>query len=174
MASLPSHRSSLGDQEAKLLQLGSDDEQHTVSVAPFGGRKLRTRQTIGGEREPEGGDQELLRALKLKRNLEKFKGYKPGQENVMFVDTCEKVNDKIKHQTRVVVVTTEAIYNVEPGSFKVKRSMRAPTDTSHPKAWLSQVKRRIDLRSVDEISVSCLDDDYLCMHIPSEYRSGAP
>ena len=103
------------------MQLGSDDEQHTVSVDPFGGRKLRTRQTIGGEREPEGGDQELLRDLKLKRNLEKFKGYKPGQENVMFVDTCEKVNDKIKHQTRVVVVTTEAIYNVEPGSFKVKR-----------------------------------------------------
>ena len=33
------------------------------------------------------------------------------------------------------------------------------------------MKRRIDLRSVDEISVSCLDDDYLCMHIPSEYRS---
>ena len=92
-----------------------------MSVDPFGGRKLRTRQTIGGEREPEGGDQELLRDLKLKRNLEKFKGYKPGQENVMFVDTCEKVNDKIKHQTRVVVVTTEAIYNVEPGSFKVKR-----------------------------------------------------
>ena len=146
---LPSAGASAEEQEARLMQLGQGEAQRVHAVDPFGGRKARTRQTIGGEREPDGGDQELLNNPKLKANMQKFKGFKAGQENIMFVDTCEKVNDKVKHQERVLVVTSEAVYNVEPGSFKVKR--------------------RIDLRSVDEISVSCLDDDFLAMHIPSEY-----
>ena len=130
------------------MELGRGEEKRVHAVDPFGGRKARTRQTIGGERKPEGGAQELLNNPKLKANLQKCKEYKKG-EDIKFVDTCQKVNDKIKHQERVLVVTTQAVYNVEPGSFKVKR--------------------RIDLRSVDEISVSCLDDDFLAMHIPSEY-----
>jgi hypothetical protein len=146
---LPSVGATPAEQEARLMELGKGEEKRVHAVDPFGGRKARTRQTIGGEREAAGGDQELLQNPKLKEKLQKEKEYKAGQENIMFVDTCEKVNDKIKHQERVLVVTTEAVYNVEPGSFKVKR--------------------RIDLRSIDEISVSCLDDDFLAMHVPSEY-----
>ena len=146
---LPSSTLSPEQQEQRLMELGKGEEKAVHAVDPFGGRKARTRQTIGGERPADGGDQELMNNAKLKANLQKYKEYKAGQENIMFVDTCQKVNDKIKHQDRVLVVTTQAVYNVEPGSFKVKR--------------------RIDLRSVDEISVSCLDDDFLAMHIPSEY-----
>lgn len=145
---LPSASTSAAEQEQRLMELGRGEEKRVHAVDPFGGRKARTRQTIGGERKPEGGAQELLNNPKLKANLQKYKEYKKG-EDIKFVDTCQKVNDKIKHQERVLVVTTQAVYNVEPGSFKVKR--------------------RIDLRSVDEISVSCLDDDFLAMHIPSEY-----
>ena len=145
---LPSASTSAAEQEQRLMELGRGEEKRVHAVDPFGGRKARTRQTIGGERKPEGGAQELLNNPKLQANLQKYKEYKKG-EDIKFVDTCQKVNDKIKHQERVLVVTTQAVYNVEPGSFKVKR--------------------RIDLRSVDEISVSCLDDDFLAMHIPSEY-----
>ena len=145
---LPSATASAAEQQQRLMELGRGEEKRVHSVDPFGGRKARTRQTIGGERKPEGGDQELMNNPKLKANLQKFKEYTKG-EDIKFVDTCQKVNDKQKHQERVLVVTTQAVYNVEPGSFKVKR--------------------RIDLRSVDEISVSCLDDDFLAMHIPKEY-----
>ena len=82
------------------------------------------------------------------QNLQKFKGYKQG-ETIQFADIASKVNIKFKHQDRVLVITNEAVYNVDPSGFKVKR--------------------RIDLRAVDELSLSSLDDDYLVMHVPSEY-----
>jgi|EP01047_Picozoa_sp_COSAG01_P057669 hypothetical protein len=45
----------------------------------------------------------------------------------------------MKHQERALVLSTQAIYNADPagGSYKIKR--------------------RIDLRAIDEVSVSCLD-----------------
>ena len=43
----------------------------------------------------------------------------------------------MKRQERILVVTTQALYNVDPDGYKVKR--------------------RIDLRAIDELSLSCLD-----------------
>jgi hypothetical protein len=47
----------------------------------------------------------------------------------------------MKRQERVLAVTTQALYNIDPAGFKVKR--------------------RIDLRAIDELSVSCLDGSEL-------------
>eukprot|EP01052_Picozoa_sp_SAG31_P011815 SAG31_NODE_678_length_12892_cov_5.458063_10_plen_327_part_00 len=128
--------------------------------------EVQASATENSEVEQRG----LLDEPKLLQNLKKFKAFKED-ETLLFADICAKINIKMKHQDRVLVVTTEAVYNVDPSGFKVKR--------------------RIDLRSIEEISISCLEgaqnirvltrycncmclcwcraDDYLVMHVPSEY-----
>lgn len=68
---------------------------------------------------------------------------------VLFSDIILKVNRKNKVQERVFILTSQAIYNIEPGSNKLKR--------------------RIPLTSLGSVSMSKLNDNWFALHVPSEY-----
>jgi len=66
---------------------------------PQGGRKIRTKETLGGMRSATGGEEALLHEPKLVKHLNKFKEHKPD-EQLMFASMCEKINDKVRRGRR--------------------------------------------------------------------------
>src|SRR4051812_16865574 len=64
----------------------------------------------------------------------------PPVEVLQFADEVIKINRKSKRQTRIVVITTRALYNFAPGSFKVP-------------------KRRIGIRELKGIILSKASDE---------------
>jgi hypothetical protein len=74
---------------------------------------------------------------------------KHGDTSVSFSDVIIKINKRNKMQERILLVTESAIYNIDPGSYKVKR--------------------RIDLLELGEIRLSKLPDNFFCLHVPKEY-----
>jgi hypothetical protein len=76
------------------MGLADDGPAKYVGLDPFGGRKIRTKETLGGQREATGGDQSLLHEPKLVKHLNKFKDHKPD-EQLMFADNCQKINIKV-------------------------------------------------------------------------------
>lgn len=75
---------------------------------------------------------------------------KNGDSSIIFSDIIIKINKRNKMQERILMVTDQAIYNVDPGS-------------SH------KVKRRIPLKDLGGASMSTLPDNFFCLHVPSEY-----
>ena len=74
---------------------------------------------------------------------------KNGDRSILFSDIIIKINKRNKMQERILLVTEQAVYNIEPSSHKVKR--------------------RIALRELGSISLSKLPDNFFCLHVPSEY-----
>ena len=45
----------------------------------------------------------------------------PGDMSVAFSDVIIKINKRNKMQERILLITEAAVYNIDPGSYKVKR-----------------------------------------------------
>jgi hypothetical protein len=69
-----------------------------------------------------------------------------GPEDILFSDHVTKINRKDKSQHRILVVTSHGLYNIAGGI----------------------VKRRIDVKTIDGLTVSGLSDEFV-IHVPSEY-----
>ncbi|KAA6395940.1 MAG: putative myosin IB heavy chain [Streblomastix strix] len=72
-----------------------------------------------------------------------------GDTAILFADEVVKVNKRLKMQKRVFVITNQAIYNITPESYKLRR--------------------RIALDKLNSLSLSCLSDNFLALIVPSEY-----
>ncbi|KCV71250.1 hypothetical protein H696_02200 [Fonticula alba] len=70
-------------------------------------------------------------------------------QKITFSDIVVKINKRNKMQERILLLTEEAIYNIDPTNHKVKR--------------------RIALRELGGVRLSCLPDNFFCLHVPSEY-----
>lgn len=70
-------------------------------------------------------------------------------EKVVFSDFVIKINKRGKEQTRTILVTDMAVYNLIPDKY-------------------NKVKRRVDIESITAISISTMSDEFV-MHIPEEY-----
>jgi len=74
---------------------------------------------------------------------------KSDEKTVSFSDVVIKINKRNKMQERILLITESGLYNIDPGSYKVKR--------------------RIPLKDVGSISLSKLPDNFFAIHVPSEY-----
>jgi len=115
----------------------------------------------------EGGDNKLFMGQKERRRSSGLKMFlgdylnlstnqtiikllaKHGDTSVAFSDVIIKINKRNKMQERILLITEAAVYNIDPGSYKVKR--------------------RIDLLELGEIRLSKLPDNFFCLHVPKEY-----
>lgn len=80
----------------------------------------------------------------MKQILKQF-----GDKQLLFSSDVNKVNKKFKAQNRVMLITENAVYNIDTSNFKVKR--------------------RIPIDEIDTVSVSSLPDGIFCMHVPDSY-----
>eukprot|EP00800_Vazella_pourtalesii_P001249 TRINITY_DN1106_c3_g1_i3.p1 TRINITY_DN1106_c3_g1~~TRINITY_DN1106_c3_g1_i3.p1 ORF type:complete len:335 (-),score=79.07 TRINITY_DN1106_c3_g1_i3:177-1121(-) len=74
---------------------------------------------------------------------------KLGCHFVYYSDTIIKVNRKGKAQERVLVVTENGLFNLEPKTH--------------------ECKRQIPYYDISKISCSLLDDNFFVIHVPNEY-----
>eukprot|EP01006_Ploeotia_vitrea_P041700 TRINITY_DN66564_c12_g2_i1.p1 TRINITY_DN66564_c12_g2~~TRINITY_DN66564_c12_g2_i1.p1 ORF type:complete len:537 (+),score=332.58 TRINITY_DN66564_c12_g2_i1:161-1771(+) len=73
----------------------------------------------------------------------------PTREVVVFSDFVIKINRRDKEQTRVMLVTDKAIYNLMPNDY-------------------GKCKRRIDITKIGGITASNISDEFV-LHVPDEY-----
>lgn len=73
----------------------------------------------------------------------------PSPEEVVFSDFVVKINRKEKKQTRVLLITNKALYNLKPNDF-------------------GNCKRRIALDLIGAITLSTSSDEF-AVHVPEEY-----
>lgn len=85
----------------------------------------------------------------VQKMLQKEGQNSPLPETVVFSDFVIKINRKEKEQTRVILLTNKAIYNLLPSSY-------------------GKCKRRIALDSVASITASSISDEFV-LHVPEEY-----
>lgn len=83
------------------------------------------------------------------KKMQKKSKVKEVPETILFSEFVFKINRKGSSQTRAMVVTDQAIYNVIP--------------TNHKKC-----KRRISIISIVSVTVSSTSDEFV-IHVPSEY-----
>lgn len=133
-------------------------EMREKSLGLFGRNKLRRR---GSVRRFFVGDYLGLSGNPIiSKMLSKYKesGVKSSSSgasvgssgsNILFVDTCEKINRKSKTQVRILLLTQNAIYNLGEGKYKENR--------------------RILVKDVTRISVSPYADNYVVIHVAKEY-----
>lgn len=81
--------------------------------------------------------------------LQKEGNNTPNPEVVRFSEIVVKINRREKEQTRVLIITNKAIYNVEPKNY-------------------SKSKRRIDVEKLVSITASKVSEEFV-IHIPDEY-----
>mmetsp|Transcript_26571 Transcript_26571/g.44608 ORF Transcript_26571/g.44608 Transcript_26571/m.44608 type:complete len:1023 (-) Transcript_26571:177-3245(-) len=74
---------------------------------------------------------------------------KHKESHVKFADYVEKINKRYKVQTRILLLTEGAIYNVKPGSFSMRR--------------------RIALTRIAGVSLSTKADNFMVIHVTGEY-----
>ena len=85
----------------------------------------------------------------VQKMLAKNGDNQPSPEQVQFSDFLVKINKKGKEQTRALLITDKAVYNLMPNDFK-------------------KCKRRIKLENIGSISVSQTSDEFV-VHVPEEY-----
>ena len=73
----------------------------------------------------------------------------PQLEQIVFSDLVTKINRREKEQTRAILITTKAVYNLMPHNY-------------------SKCKRRIPITLLSSITVSQQSDEFV-LHIPDEY-----
>lgn len=86
---------------------------------------------------------------KVQQMLKKQGENNPRAEVVKFSDFCIKINRKGKHQTRTILITDKAIYNLMTSNY-------------------AKCKRRISLDKVAKITTTELSEEFV-LHIPDEY-----
>jgi len=74
---------------------------------------------------------------------------KPNNEVVQFTDYVVKINRKKKEQTRTIMITDQAVYNLMPNNH-------------------SKCKRRIALSNIVSVTASEISDEFI-LHVPDEY-----
>ncbi|KAL9644311.1 hypothetical protein ABK040_005772 [Willaertia magna] len=72
-----------------------------------------------------------------------------GDTKVLFAGEVVKINKNLKNQKRIMIISDNHIYNIDPQEFKVKRI--------------------IDLDDIDGASLSPFADDTFCLHVPNSY-----
>jgi len=85
----------------------------------------------------------------VQKMLQKLGSNKPNLEVVSFSDFVIKINKREKEQTRVMLITAKAIYNLMPNNY-------------------GKCKRRIAIENLVAITASQISDEFV-MHIPDEY-----
>jgi serum/glucocorticoid-regulated kinase 2 len=73
----------------------------------------------------------------------------PAPEKVVFSDFVIKINKREKEQTRVMLITDKALYNLLPNDY-------------------GKMKRRIDITSIFSITCSTVSDEFI-VHVADEY-----
>ena len=73
----------------------------------------------------------------------------PALEQIVFSDLVTKINRREKEQTRAILITTKAVYNLMPNNY-------------------AKCKRRIPISLLSSITVSQQSDEFV-LHIPDEY-----
>ncbi|EGC39253.1 hypothetical protein DICPUDRAFT_86183 [Dictyostelium purpureum] len=88
--------------------------------------------------------------LRLSNNVSILKMIsKFGDNQILFSDVLIKVNKRNKMQERIIIITDKSIYNVNPKDYKLKR--------------------RISLENVTSLSMSTQEDNFIILHVNSEY-----
>lgn len=85
----------------------------------------------------------------VQKMLNKHGKNTPLPEIVKFSDFVIKINRKEKEQTRVMLITNKAIYNLMPNNY-------------------GKCKRRISVDELGSITASGISDEFV-LHVPSEY-----
>jgi serum/glucocorticoid-regulated kinase 2 len=105
------------------------------------------------EKSPTGGssntDNDHLRLASNSVVLKMLAKNGAAAETVLFSVKVTKVNRKDKQQTRALLITDAALYNLDPANF-------------------SKCKRRIEIPNVGSITVSQKSEEFV-LHIPDEY-----
>lgn len=73
----------------------------------------------------------------------------PNPEKVAFSDFVIKINRKGKEQTRTILITDKAVYNLMPNNY-------------------GKCKRRVGIDRIASVTVSAISDEFV-MHVPEEY-----
>jgi len=73
----------------------------------------------------------------------------PNPEKVAFSDFVIKINRKGKEQTRTILITDKAVYNLMPNNY-------------------GKCKRRVGIDRIISVTVSAISDEFV-LHIPEEY-----
>lgn len=124
------------DENAK--KIGLKDDANSV----YTGRKRRRKESM--TRQYLGDYLRLKENAKIKAIFKHF-----GDKELLFSSDVSKINKNFKSQHRIMIISDKAVYNIEPGTF--------------------QVKRRIPLDTIDGVSVSTLTDGNFCFHVPGSY-----
>eukprot|EP00899_Mesostigma_viride_P016623 jgi/Mesvir1/24962/Mv16932-RA.1 len=111
-------------------------------VEPFMGMKMRRSSSIArhllGDYMQLGGNPAIHKLMS-----------KQGDKTVLFADTVIKVNRQTKMQKRVLFVTEQALYLLEPVTYRIKR--------------------RVPLGAIEMLCLSEYSDNFFAVIIPSEY-----
>jgi len=94
---------------------------------------------------PFQGDYIKFKGSRISRGINK----KFNEKKIMFADQVSKVNHKLNFQTRTLVITDIALYNI--GGI------------------ISSIQRRILIKNITAISLSSMQDNFFILHVPTEY-----
>jgi myosin I len=117
-------------------------ELREKSLGVFGRHKLRRRISV--RRYYIGDYLNASDNIKVRSILSKH-----GDQRVVFMDEVDKINRKYKTQSRVLMLTDQAVYNLGHGNFSLKR--------------------RIPIADITAVSLSPKADSFIVLHVPSSY-----
>jgi len=128
-------------------------EMREKSLGLFGRNKLRRRASV--RRYYVGDYLRLAESPLIVKLLQKYKetgvGGVRGGSTVLFADEIDKINRKAKTQRRVLLLTSQAVYNLGVAKDKFKEN------------------RRLSIRAISRVSVSKQADNFVVLHCASEY-----
>eukprot|EP00122_Pirum_gemmata_P016801 Pgem_evm2s15715 len=119
-------------------------QQHTF-VDIINGEKQRRKSSVD---KTFWGDYLEAGKFEGKSAIKKILG-KHNDENIVFADIVLKINKRNKMQQRILICTENALYNIDPSNYKLKR--------------------RIPYKSLGMVSLSQLPDNFFLFHVPDEY-----
>jgi hypothetical protein len=114
------------------------DNTPSSSTDVYSGKKIRRRASIN--RMYYGDYLSHFRGAEIKK-------LPIDTSNIQFCDEVQKVNERLKSQTRILLITDTTLYYVEPG--------------------LKTVKGALSLLDVDSVDVSPFNDNYFLIHSKS-------
>jgi len=96
-------------------------EMREQSLRIFGRNKLRRRASV--RRFYVGDYLRIASDPQVAKMLTKYGELKPGSKgtSILFVDNIEKINRKAKTQERILMLTSQAVYNLAPEKYKENR-----------------------------------------------------
>mmetsp|Transcript_40855 Transcript_40855/g.102867 ORF Transcript_40855/g.102867 Transcript_40855/m.102867 type:complete len:1038 (-) Transcript_40855:173-3286(-) len=117
-------------------------ELREAAMAIYSGNKRRRRQSVNPNFR---GDYLRLKSDKfVEQQLARL-----GESKILFADSTQKINRRMKAQERVFVISEKAVYNLAVGKKR-------------------RIKRRIPLTSIIGIRLSTFCDGYLVLKVKNE------